>query len=90
MIRIKTIITSIVVIVQSLIDLARKDPAFAEVIRVHILKAIPSQYKEEADTLIRRILNIRADVIDLENGKSRSRKYYTRSRSKQRDDGPCE
>lgn len=87
MTKVKTIITSIVVIVQSLIDLARKDPAFAEAIRINVLKAVPKQYKDEADTLLRRILDIRAEVIDY-NGIPRSRKYYYRSGPRQRYDGP--
>lgn len=88
MVRIKTIISSIVIVVQSLIELARKDPEFAEAIRSNVIKAVPKQYKKEADTLLRRVLNIRADIIDLRYGKPYPRKYHARSYLRYRDDGP--
>lgn len=65
MIRIKSLLTSIIIIVQSLIELARNDPEFAEAVRGKILKVVPEKYKEEADVLIKRVLNIKAQTIDI-------------------------
>lgn len=80
MTRIKTLITSIIIIVQSIIEMARQDPEFAEAIRIKILRVIPQQYKKEADVLIKRVLNIRADVIKLNyHGKPYSHKYRPRN-----------
>lgn len=81
MTRIKTLLTAVIIIVQSLIDMARRDPEFAEAIRTKVLRVIPKQYKEEADVLLKRILNIRAGVIEFNRYDNYSRRNKYRPRN---------
>lgn len=62
--KLRAVLATVITIVLTLIDSARKDPEFAKLIREQVLKVIPEAYKQEADKWLCRILDIRATVIE--------------------------
>jgi len=82
--RLGRLVSTILTLVLSLIDTARKDPEFAFMLRTQILKAVPDKYKDEADRWIRKILDIRAKVISYDHPRP-YRRYQRKQPEEERD-----